>query len=217
MLSLLLIEDDPILGQGMQIGLQQRDFLVEWVKDGLVARRQLRHGNFDCVLLDLQLPGMDGEQLLREWRKSGNTVPVLIITARDAISDRVSGLDDGADDYVVKPVSIDELVARVRAVYRRKGGAPVSELKHAGVTLDPIGHTVRLREAEVALPSAEFKILQTLMEHGRRVSTREYLERTLYGYDGARSNTIEVHIHGLRAKFGKSFIKTVRGVGYILA
>lgn len=217
MLSLLVVEDDPLLGQGLSIGLQQREFLVEWVGDGLAARRAMREGQFDCAILDLQLPGMDGTRLLREWRAAGNNLPVLILTARDGVADRISGLDDGADDYILKPVSTDELAARIRAVHRRRGGQAMSLLRHGEVELDPAAHSAKLSGEAVHLSIAEFKLLQTLIEHDKRVSTREYLERTLYGNDAAKSNTVEVHIHALRRKFGKAFIKTIRGVGYILA
>ena len=218
MLSLLLVEDDPLLGQGLCMGLQQRDHMVEWVTDGLAARRSVRTGRYDCILLDLQLPGMDGMQLLNEWRKSGSTVPVLIITARDGVDERIAGLDQGADDYIVKPFSVDELAARVRAVYRRKGGSAVSVLKHGLIELDPVGHSATCEGAELNLSVTEFKLLQTLLEHGKRVSTREFLEKILYGNDAvSASNTVEVHIHSLRKKIGKETIKTVRGVGYILS
>lgn len=218
MLSLLLVEDDALLGQGLSIGLQQRDFMVDWVTDGLAARRSKRTGRYDCVLLDLQLPGMDGMQLLNEWRNAGSTAPVLIITARDAIEDRIAGLDQGADDYIVKPFSVDELAARVRAVYRRRGGEAISVLTHGSIELDPVGHTASSDGAELSLSATEFKLLQTLLEHGKRVTTREFLDKILYGHDSvSSSNAVEVHIHSLRKKIGKEAIKTVRGVGYILS
>jgi len=217
MLKVLLIEDDELLGQGLEIGLQQLDFLVERVCDGLQARRCMRDAAFDCVVLDLTLPGLSGMQLLNEWRHAGNEVPVVILTARDAISERIDGLDSGADDYVIKPVAIGELAARIRAVYRRRGGQALPVLKRGELELDPVAHSVVFQGQPLHLPGAEFRLLQTLLEHDKRVSTREYLERTLYGHDEAKSNTIEVHIHALRRKLGKSAIKTIRGVGYILA
>lgn len=217
MLNLLLVEDDPLIGQGLELGLQQRDFNVEWVTDGLEALSRARKSQYDCLLLDLNLPQLEGMEILRRLREAGNGVSVIIITAMDAISSRIDGLNAGADDYVVKPVAIDELVARIQAVYRRKGGQAVSMLKFGEVQLDPIGKTAFLSGDTVNLSSSEFKILQTLLEHGQRVVTREKLEHTLYGYGGdAESNTIEVHIHNLRKKFGKTFIKTLRGLGYVL-
>ena len=217
MLSLLLVEDDPLLGQGLSLGLQQRDFLVRWETDGEAGLQAMRSDSFDCVLLDLQLPKVGGMRVLQRWRQADNGVPVVIITARDAIEDRISGLDAGADDYVIKPVSIDELAARIRAVYRRKGGQATSLLVHGEISLDPSGMRVTLGGEVVILSGTEFKLLQTLLEHGQRVVTRSYLEQHLQGRgDGVESNAVEVHVHNLRKKFGKSFIKTVRGVGYVL-
>lgn len=218
MLSILLVEDDPLLGQGLSLGLRQRDFLVRWETDGEAGLRAMRADSFDCVLLDLQLPKVGGMQVLKRWRDADNGVPVVIITARDAITDRINGLDAGADDYVIKPVSIDELGARIRAVHRRKGGKAVSTLQHGGVSLDPAGMVVSLDGENVTLSGTEFKLLQTLMEHGQRVTTRSFLEQHLHSRgDGVESNAVEVHVHNLRKKFGKTFIKTVRGVGYVLA
>jgi DNA-binding response OmpR family regulator len=217
MLSILLVEDDPILGQGLDIGLQQRDCIVTWVQDGLVARRQARENHYDCILLDLQLPGLNGVDLLRHWRDTDMNTPVLIITARDAIDDRVLGLDLGADDYIVKPFSTDELAARLRAVYRRRGGSASPTLQHGDITLEPLQRRVQVQEHEVSLTTAEFNLLQSLLEHGRRVATREFLERNLSRDGAIQSNSIEVHIHSLRRKLGKDKIRTVRGVGYIIA
>lgn len=217
MLSILLVEDDPILGQGLDIGLQQRDCIVTWVQDGLVARRQARENHYDCILLDLQLPGLNGVDLLRHWRDTDMNTPVLIITARDAIDDRVLGLDLGADDYIVKPFSTDELAARLRAVYRRRGGSASPTLQHGDITLEPLQRRVQVQEREVSLTTAEFNLLQSLLEHGRRVATREFLERNLSRDGSIQSNSIEVHIHSLRRKLGKDKIRTVRGVGYIIA
>ena len=217
MLSILLVEDDPILGQGLDIGLQQRDCIVTWVQDGLVARRQARENHYDCILLDLQLPGLNGVDLLRHWRDTDMNTPVLIITARDAIDDRVLGLDLGADDYIVKPFSTDELAARLRAVYRRRGGSASPTLQHGDITLEPLQRRVQVQEREVSLTTAEFNLLQSLLEHGRRVATREFLERNLSRDGAIQSNSIEVHIHSLRRKLGKDKIRTVRGVGYIIA
>ncbi len=207
-----------MLGQGLQLGLEQRDFSLQWAQDAVSASGALANQRFDVVLLDLQLPQTDGMQLLKQWRSGDNDVPVVIITARDAVQDRIAGLDAGADDYVIKPVSIDELAARIRAVYRRRGGQAVSVLSHGDISLDPGTMQVRLAGETVALSGTEFKLLQTLLEHGQRVVTRTFLEQHLQGkHGGVDSNAIEVHVHNLRKKFGKSLIKTVRGVGYVLS
>jgi two-component system response regulator QseB len=214
-MRLLLLEDDPMIGEAIRAGLKREGFAVDWVHDAPAARLALRQEPFELLLLDLGLPGGDGLQLLRELRARGAPLPVLIITARDAVSDRVAGLDAGADDYLVKPFDLDELAARIRALLRRKSGRGAPGIEHLGVVLDPAAHTVTRDGAQVALSPREFALLQLLMERPGTILSRAQLEERLYGWgEEVESNAVEVHIHALRRKLGAQFILTVRGVGY---
>jgi DNA-binding response OmpR family regulator len=214
---LLLVEDDAMIGEAIRAGLKREGFAVDWVRDATSAARVLPNEPFALLLLDLGLPGSDGLQLLQTLRGRGVSLPVLIITARDAVSDRVAGLDAGADDYLIKPFDLDELAARIRALLRRKSGRPAPLLEHQGVVLDPAGHRVTLQGAEVMLSPREFTLLQLLMERPGTILSRAQLEERLYGWgEEVESNAVEVHIHGLRRKLGAQFILTVRGVGYRL-
>jgi len=204
-----------MIGEAVRAGLKREGFAVDWVPEAAAAGRALASEPFDLLLLDLGLPGMDGLQLLKALRGRGEALPVIILTARDAVSDRVRGLDAGADDYLVKPFDLDELAARIRALLRRKSGRSSSELEHLGVVLDPAAHRVTQDGVEVALSPREFAVLQLLLERPGAILSRGQIEERLYGWgEEVESNAVEVHIHGLRRKLGAQFILTVRGVGY---
>ena len=204
-----------MIGEAVRSGLHQQGFAVDWVQDGASAEHALEAGSYDLCLLDLGLPRREGLQILKGLRRRGSELPVVIMTARDAVSDRVEGLDAGADDYVVKPFELTELAARVRAVLRRKAGRASPAIDHLGVTLDPASHEVRRDGRVIELSSREFALLHALMEHPGRILSRAQLEERLYGWDEeVGSNVVEVHIHSLRRKLGPDFIRNVRGVGY---
>jgi len=204
-----------MIGEAIRAGLKREGFTVDWVHDAAAAAQVLRSDPFELLLLDLGLPGGDGLKLLKELRARGATLPVLIITARDAVSDRVAGLDAGGDDYLIKPFDLDELAARIRALLRRKSGRSSSAVTHLDVVLDPAEHRVTQGGAEVALSPREFALLQLLLERPGTILSRAQLEERLYGWgEEVESNAVEVHIHGLRRKLGAQFILTVRGVGY---
>ncbi len=214
-MRLLLVEDDVMIGEAMRAGLKREGFVVDWVHDAEAAARVLRTEPFELVLLDLALPGTDGLELLRSERERGLALPVLIITARDAIAARVQGLDAGADDYLIKPFDLDELAARIRALLRRRAGRSAPRIEHLGVVLDPASHRVTQDGVEVSLSPREFALLQLLLERPGVILSRAQIEERLYGWgEEVESNAVEVHIHGLRRKLGAQFILTVRGVGY---
>ena len=214
-MRLLLVEDDPMIGEAIRAGLRREGFTIDWVTDGGSAGQALDTEPFELLLLDLGLPGGDGLQLLETLRGRGSALPVLIITARDAVADRVAGLDAGADDYLVKPFALEELAARIRALLRRKSGRPEPRLEHLGVALDPATHRVTRDGADVALSPREFALLELLLERPGAILSRGQLEERLYGWgEEVESNAVEVHVHGLRRKLGAQFILTVRGVGY---
>ena len=216
-MRILLAEDDPLLGDGLQAGLRQQGFQVDWVRDGEAAERELRAQPYAAAVLDLGLPRMDGLDVLASVRRQGVTLPVLVLTARDALPQRVRGLDMGADDYVIKPVDLLELAARLRALVRRAHGQPQELLRAQDVTLDPAARTVLKGGAPVALCTREYDLLHAMMLNAGRVMTREQLEQHLYSWgQEVESNAVEVHIHHLRRKLGSALIDTVRGVGYIL-
>jgi len=216
-MRLLLAEDDPQLGDGLTVGLRQDGYAVDWVKDGVAADLALKTENFDLLVLDLGLPKLAGMEVLARLRGRGQTLPVLILTARDATGDKIAGLDSGADDYVVKPIDLDELAARVRALARRSAGRASPLLRHGEIELDPAAHRVTLGGVPVELATREFSLLQALLQNAGRVMTRAQLEASLYGWrDEPDSNALEVHIHHLRKKLGANVIKTLRGVGYVM-
>jgi two-component system OmpR family response regulator/two-component system response regulator QseB len=216
-MRILLAEDDPLLGDGLRAGLRQLGFQVDWVRDGAVAERELLAQPYDAAVLDLGLPLKQGMDVLAGLRRAGSSLPVLVLTARDAIPDRIRGLDHGADDYVVKPVDLQELGARLRALLRRAHGQSQEFLVAQDVTLDPAGRTVRRGTETVALSAREFDLLQALMLNAGRVLSREQLERHIYSWgEEVESNAVEVHVHHLRRKLGPALIETVRGVGYLL-
>ena len=210
-----MVEDDAMIGEAIRAGLKREGFAVDWVREGFAGERVLRTEPFDLLLLDLGLPGSDGLKLLKGLRARGESLPVLIITARDAVSDRVAGLDAGADDYLIKPFDLDELGARIRALLRRKAGRSTASLVHLDVVLDPAAHRVTQGGIEVSLSPREFTLLELLLERPGTILSRAQIEERLYGWgEEVESNAVEVHIHGLRRKLGPSFILTVRGVGY---
>ncbi len=216
-MRILLAEDDMMLGDGLRAGLRQLGFQVDWVRDGVAAERELMTGDYTAAVLDLGLPLKDGLDVLQSLRARKNTTPLLVLTARDAVPDRIRGLDLGADDYVVKPVDLNELGARLRSLVRRSNGQTQSALQSGGVLLDPAARQVSLNGEAVALSTREFDLLHALMLSAGRVMSREQLEQQLYswGYE-VDSNAIEVHIHHLRRKLSADVIQTVRGVGYTM-
>ncbi|AMR66545.1 MULTISPECIES: response regulator [Pseudomonadaceae] len=216
-MRLLLVEDDKALGEGLRLGLRQEGYTVDWLEDGASALHALLSEDFDLLVLDLGLPRMSGLQVLRELRRSGSALPVLILTARDATEDRIAGLDAGADDYLVKPFDLDELKARLRALLRRSAGRAELRIEHAGVSLDPSSQQVSYQGKPVPMTPKEYLLLHELLSQPGKVLTRERLAQLLYGWDEeAESNTLEVHIHHLRKKLFSSLIRTVRGVGYLV-
>jgi len=216
-MRLLLVEDDPLLGDGIRAGLGQEDYTVDWFKEGRSAEAALKSEHYDLMVLDLGLPDISGLTLLKRLRSRGNDLPVLILTARDAISDRVDGLDSGADDYMIKPFDLDELSARLRALQRRHSGRASSEIRHGDLILDPAAHSISLNGKPVDISPREYAVLHLLLENEGKVMSRSRLEDGLYSWDGeVESNAIEVYIHHLRKKLGTSLIRTIRGVGYII-
>lgn len=216
-MRILLAEDDALLGDGLRAGLRQRGFQVDWVRSGDVAERELRAQPYEAAVLDLGLPQMDGMEVLAAVRRAGICMPVLVLTARDAIPDRIRGLDAGADDYVIKPVDLDELAARLRALVRRAHGKSQENLGVHDVVLDAAARIVHKAGVAVTLSGREFDLLHIFLLNAGRVLSREQLEQHLYSWgQEVESNAVEVHIHNLRRKLGTSLIQTVRGVGYIL-
>lgn len=217
-MRILLIEDDNMIGKAVRLGLMNAGFVVDWALDGRAAELGLANPVYDVAILDLGLPKIDGMDVLRTLRQGGNSIPVLVATARDAVADRISGLEAGADDYVLKPFDLDELVARVRALIRRRSGNVSSVLCAGELILDPIRKTVEFAGAAVELSAREFVILEALMQRPGAVLSREQLEESVYGWgQEIGSNAIEVHLHHLRRKLGADVIKNVRGVGYRVA
>lgn len=215
-MKLLLAEDDPMIGASMEQGLRLAGFTVDWTRDGKAAELALQSGGYALLLLDLGLPRQDGLTLLKKIRQMANAVPVLIVTARDAVTDRVSGLNLGADDYLVKPFDLDELIARVHALTRRTSGRGQTEMRLGGLCLDSARREVRLDGALLRLSRREFALLEALLERPGTVLSKEQLEQRLYGWqDDVTSNAIEVHLHYLRRKLGADWIRNVRGVGYM--
>jgi two-component system response regulator QseB len=217
-MRVLVIEDDPMIGRAVVAGLQEGGYTVDWVRDGGEAELALANGVYELALLDLGLPRRDGLEILKGLRRAGNKLPVVIITARDSVADRVTGLDNGADDYLVKPFDLDELLARARAVIRRQEGRITPEMTCGALTLDPVKRMVTFRGVPVELSAREFAVLETLMKEPGAVVSREKLEDAVYGWgEEVGSNSIEVHLHHLRRKLKPELIRNVRGVGYRIA
>lgn len=214
-MRILLIEDDAMIGKAVRSGLADAGFAVDWVTDGRAAELALANDVYDLAVLDLGLPKKDGMAILASMRSTGNAMPVLIASARDAVRDRIAGLEAGADDYVLKPFDLDELVARVRALLRRNAGSGSPLLKFGSLMLDPLRKLVTRGDATVDLSAKEFAVLEALMRRPGAVLSRAQLEESVYGWgDEVGSNAIEVHLHHLRKKLGAAVIKNVRGVGY---
>jgi len=212
---LLLVEDDPMIGASAQKGLRQDGFTVDWVRDGQAAELAMSSESYDLLLLDLGLPKKSGLDLLRTLRTRGNVIPVLVLTARDAIADRVKGLDSGADDYLVKPFDLDELAARIRALLRRRAGRADPVIRHGELVLNPATHEASFAGTPLVLSAREFALLEALLDRPGAILSRAQLEERIYGWgEEIESNAVEVYIHSLRRKLGADFIKNVRGVGY---
>lgn len=216
-MRILLVEDDVMLGDGMVDALRSSGYTVDWLQQGIPALSALKSEEFAALVLDLNLPDIDGISLLRKLRREGQTLPVLILTARDALDDRVLGLDAGSDDYMVKPFALQELNARLRALVRRSKGQAQAVLEYGELQLFPASQQVTYRGEPVKLTPHEYKLLQELITQSGRVLSRDQLQQSLYGWDeGAESNAVEVHIHHLRKKFFPELIRNIRGVGYIV-
>ncbi|KTC93795.1 MULTISPECIES: response regulator [Legionella] len=215
-MRLLLVEDDELLGDAVKAGLTQFGYIVDWLRDGEAARAAVKSESFELIILDLGLPKLSGLGFLQAIRHDGNATPVIILTARETVEDRIKGLDCGADDYMTKPFDLNELSARVRALVRRSQGRADSVLQYRNVTLDPAAHSVYVDDVIVNVPRREFALLQKLLENSGQVLSREQLMQSIYGWDeDVDSNALEVHIHNLRKKLNANFIRTIRGVGYM--
>jgi len=217
-MRVLIVEDDPLLGEALATGLRQRGHAADWFTDGTQADGALAGAPFDAVVLDLGLPGGDGMHWLARWRGRGLTLPVLILTARDGVEQRIAGLDAGADDYLVKPVALDELAARLRAMGRRATGRAQPVWRHGALELDPAARSVRWRGKPVVLTARELALLEALMQQPQRVLSKAALQEKLYDWSGSEpeSNALEVHVYHLRRKIDPAVVRTVRGVGYAL-
>lgn len=216
-MRLLLVEDDAMIGDTVLTVLRSEHYAVDWVRDGVMADQALRTAEYDLVLLDLGLPKRDGLEVLRALRGRRSSVPVLVATARDGVSDRIAGLDAGADDYVVKPYDTDELLARIRALLRRSAGRGEPAFEHKGVSLNPATHEATLNGQPVLLSAREWAVLEPLIARPGVVLSRVQLEEKLFSWkDDVSSNAVEVYIHGVRKKLGNDFIQTVRGLGYLV-
>lgn len=214
-MKLLLAEDDPMIGTSMVHGLKQAGFAVDWVRDGRNARAALDSGDYGLLLLDLGLPQVDGVSLLKALRRANLDIPVLVVTARDTVADKIAGLNLGADDYLTKPFDLDELVARIHALQRRQAGRTQPEIRLGDLCLNPLNREASLDGRPLPLSQREFSLLAALMEKPGAVLSREQLEDRLYGWEEeVASNAIEVHLHNLRRKLGMVWIRNVRGVGY---
>ncbi len=217
-MRVLVVEDDPMIGRAVADGLQGEGHAVDLARDGTAAELALLHGPYDLAVLDLGLPRKDGFEVLKSLRRARIEVPVLIITARDAVADRIAGLDHGADDYLVKPFDLDELLARARAVVRRRAGRVSPEIAYGALTLDPVKRAVSWRGNRVELSAREFAVLEALMREPGAVVSRSKLEDSVYGWgEEVGSNSVEVHLHHLRRKLDPALIRNVRGVGYRVA
>ncbi len=216
-MRLLLVEDDPLIGDGVRTGLSQEGHAVDWFTDGHSAQQALRSEPYELMILDLGLPKKSGLAILEELRAAGSDLPVLILTARDTVADRVAGLDAGADDYLIKPFELDELNARVRALHRRSKERSNPLIRHGSIILDPASHHVTREGKVIDLSAREFAVLKLLLEHPGQVFSRARLEEHLYSWgEEIESNAVEVYIHHLRKKLGSSVIRTIRGVGYLM-
>jgi DNA-binding response OmpR family regulator len=216
-MRLLLVEDDPMIGEAVRTGLRHAGFTVDWVRDGAAALSACSTEPFELILLDLGLPRRDGTDVLRTLRRQDRRMPVIIITARDGVEDRIAGLNAGADDYIVKPFDVAELIARIRAVARRHHGQAISVLRAGAITLDPVTREVSVEDKPVVLSGREFSLLELLMRRPGVAWSRSQLEERLFGWgEEVESNAVEVYIHGLRRKLGAQAIQNIRGVGWLV-
>jgi two-component system OmpR family response regulator/two-component system response regulator QseB len=216
-MRILVVEDDALLGDAIQVGLKLAGYAVDWMKDGVSADQALLTEPYAAVVLDLGLPRLSGLEVLQRLRSRRLAIPVLILTARDTVDDRIKGLDAGADDYLIKPFDMGELSARLRALIRRASGKPAAALISGGVELDPATHQVRYQGVPIELPAREFAVLHALMLNAGRVLSRAQIEEQLYAWgEEIESNAVEVHIHHLRRKLFSGLIETIRGVGYLI-
>ena len=216
-MRILLVEDDPMIGEAVSVALKDAAYAVDWVKDGVAAGSVLEYGEHQAVLLDLGLPKRDGLEVLRRLRQAGNSMPVIVITARDGVEDRIKGLDFGADDYLVKPFDVNELLARLRAIIRRQGGQAAPVLTNGKVSLDPATREVRCGDAVEILSAREFALLHALLLRPGAILTRTELEERIYGWnEEVESNAVDFLIHGVRRKLGANVIKNVRGAGWMV-
>jgi two-component system OmpR family response regulator/two-component system response regulator QseB len=216
-MRILVVENDSLLGDAIQAGLTEMGDAVDWVRDGVAAEQALDTAPYAAMVLDLGLPRRTGLEVLQRLRARGGRLPVLILTARDTVEDRIRGLDAGADDYLIKPFDLGELAARLRALTRRAGGQADPVLRVAGVELDPAAHTVTFHGQPVELSAREFALLHALMRNAGRVMTRAQLEEQLYPWgEEVESNAVEVHVHRLRRKLAADLVQTMRGVGYLM-
>lgn len=216
-MRILLVEDDSGLGSGLQQALKPEGYTIDWLTDGLQALQALETDHFDLVILDLGLPRLDGLSVLRQVRAQGKDTPILILTARDAIQDRIDGLDSGADDYLIKPFDMTELKARIRALLRRSSGRAQPTITHRGVEIDPSSQQVSFEGKAIPLTRREYTLLYEMISQPGHVFTRDKLQQMLYGWDeDVESNAMEVHIHHLRKKLFPKLIRTLRGIGYVV-
>ena len=219
-MRLLIVEDDMMIGENLQKALRKEGFVVNWAQDGETAEIALQDEAYDLVVLDLGLPGQSGLDVLDKLRKKGDDIPVLILTARDAVSDKVKGFDSGADDYLLKPFALEELEARIRSLLRRRMGQAGNEsgfLRHGSITLNPKTREVFVDDEKIALSAKEFLLVHTLLKTPNAVLSKAQLEESLYGWnEEIASNAVEVHIHQIRKKIGNGVIKNIRNVGYTL-
>lgn len=215
-MRLLLVEDDELLGDAVKTGLIQFGYVVDWLKDGETARSAIKTESFELIILDLGLPKLSGINLLQSIRQDKNTTPVIVLTARESVEDRIKGLDSGADDYIIKPFDLNELSARIRALIRRSQGRADTALQYRNIILDPAAHSVTVDNVLINVPRREFALLQKLLENNGQVISRDQLMQSIYGWnEDVDSNALEVHIHNLRKKLNANFIRTIRGVGYM--
>lgn len=216
-MRILLIEDDLLIGDGIKAGLTKLGFTLDWFTDGIIGKNALDSAPYDAVILDLSLPGLDGLVLLRQWRQAGHNVPVLILTARDALEQRVDGLQQGADDYLCKPFALVEVAARLQALIRRRHGQLIPQQVHGNVVFEAITRSVQCNGESVTLTPRELAVLELFLNNKGRVLAKSLIQDKLYNWDeDVSSNVVEVHIHHLRRKLGNHFIRTVHGIGYIL-
>ncbi len=217
-MRVLLIEDDAMIAEGLKFALASEGFSVDWVKDGELAHTALLASEHKIALLDLGLPKMSGLEILNRIRRSGSKVPIVVITARDGLNDRIEGLDAGADDYLIKPFEIPELLARMRAIIRRQAGQAALDLVAGHVSLNLATHSVTYKSVSHTLPAREFSLMQAMAEKPGMIFSRERLEEKIYGWgEEVESNAVEVLIHYIRKKFDKSIIRNVRGAGWMIA